>query len=74
MNLKEKLIDEECIMIIIDVIKYAFGMDYFCQLILLFNLFLLLFMGLTALFGIIHKSHYTISTNFYLYLDRKSVV
>ena len=39
------------------------------QLILLFSLFLLLFMGLTALFGTIHGSHCTISTNFYLYLQ-----
>ena len=43
-----------------------FGKDYFYQLILLFNLFLLLFMGHTALFSIIHGSHCTISTNFYL--------
>ena len=33
------------------------------------NLFLLLFMDITALFGIIHESHYTISVNFYLYLQ-----
>ena len=26
-------------------------------------------MGSTALFGIIYKSYYTISTNFYLYLQ-----
>ena len=26
-------------------------------------------MGLTALFGIIHESHYTILANFYLYLQ-----
>ena len=38
------------------------------QLILLFNLFLQLFMGLTALFGTIHGSYYTISVNLYLYL------
>ena len=36
---------------------------------LLFSLFLLLFMDLTALFGTIHKFRYTISTNFYLYLQ-----
>ena len=35
---------------------------------LLFSLFLLLFMSLTILFGIIHKSYYTISTKIYLYL------
>ena len=38
------------------------------KIILLFNLFLLLFIGLIALFGIIHGLHCTISTNFYLYL------
>ena len=47
----------------------AFGMDEICQLILLFNLFLLLFMCFTTLFGIIYKSHFTISVNFYLYLQ-----
>ena len=54
---------------------WRFGMDYFCQFILLFSLFLLLFslflllfIGLIALFGTIHGSHYTISTNFYLHL------
>ena len=36
----------------------------FCKLILLFTLFLLLFMGPTILFDIIHGSHCTISTNF----------
>ena len=35
------------------------------QLILLFSLFLLLFMNPTTLFGTIHKSYCTISTNFY---------
>ena len=46
-----------------------FGKNYFCQLILLFSLFLLLFMSLTALFGTIHGSHCTILANFYLYLQ-----
>ena len=41
----------------------------FCQLILPFSLFLLLFMDLTALFGTTHMSHYTVSTNIYLYLQ-----
>ena len=50
-------------------IKCAFGMDYFGQLILLFSLFLLLFIGLIALFGTIHGFHCTISANFYLYLQ-----
>ena len=45
------------------------GSVYFCQLILLFSLFLILFMSLIALFDTIHGSHYTISTNFYLYLQ-----
>ena len=39
------------------------------QLILLFNLFLLLFMASTAFFIIIHMSHFTILINFYLYLQ-----
>ena len=37
--------------------------------ILLFNLFLLLFISLTALFDTIHRFHYTISTNFNIYLQ-----
>ena len=45
-----------------------FGKNYFCQLILLFSLFLLLFMSLTALFCTIHRSHCTVSINFCLYL------
>ena len=36
--------------------KCMFGKNYFCQFILLFSLFLLLFMGPTALFGTIHGS------------------
>ena len=47
----------------------TFGMDEICQLILLFSLFLLLFMGSTTLFGTIHRSHCTILTNFYFYLQ-----
>ena len=39
------------------------------QLILLFSLFLLLFINPIALFGIINRSHCTISANFYLYLQ-----
>ena len=39
------------------------------QLILLFSLFFLLFMGSIALFGTIHGSHCIISTNFYFYLQ-----
>jgi len=49
--------------------KCRFDKNYFCQLILLFSLFLLLFMGLTAFIGTIHRSHCTISINFYLYLQ-----
>ena len=45
-------------------IQCPFGKDYFCQLILLFNLFLLLFIGLTAFFSTIHYSHCTILANF----------
>ena len=51
------------------VTKCVFGKNYFCQIILLFSLFLQLFMSPTALFGTIHGSHCTISTNFYLYLQ-----
>ena len=51
------------------VIKCLFGKNYFCQFILLFSLFLLLFMGLTALFGTIYGFHCIISINFYLYLQ-----
>ena len=39
------------------------------QLILQFSLFLLLFMGPIALFGTIHASYYTISANFFFYLQ-----
>ena len=49
--------------------KCPFDKDYFCQLILLFRLFLLLFMGPTAFFCTIHEFHCTISVNFYLYLQ-----
>ena len=48
--------------------KCPFGKNYFWQLILLLNLFLLLFMSPTALFGTIYGSYYTISINFYFYL------
>ena len=43
--------------------------DWSCQLILLFNLFFLLFMSSTALFCTIYGSYCTISTNIYLYLQ-----
>ena len=46
--------------------KSPLNENYFCQLILLFTLFLLLFMGPTTLFNTIHGSHDTISANFYL--------
>ena len=39
------------------------------QLILLFNLFLLLFISSIALFGTIYEFHCIISANFYLYLQ-----
>ena len=39
------------------------------QFILLFNLFLLLFIGLTTFFGTIHGPHYITTTNFYFYLQ-----
>ena len=49
-------------------IKHVFGMNYFCQFILLFILFLLLFMSPIAFFDIIYKSYCTILANFYFYL------
>ena len=49
--------------------KVEFDISLKNQLILLFSLFLLLFMGITAHFGIIHESYSTISANFYLYLQ-----
>ena len=39
------------------------------QRILLFNFFLVLFINLTVLFGIIHGFQCTISTNLYIYLQ-----
>ena len=41
----------------------------FASLFLVFSLFLLLFMGPTVLSDIIHESRFTISINFYLYLQ-----
>ena len=49
--------------------KCRFGKNDFCQLILLFSLFLLLFIDFTALFNTIHRSYYTIPVNFYIYLQ-----
>ena len=49
--------------------KVAFDIGLKSQLILLFSLFLLLFMSITAFFGIIHESYSTILANFYLYLQ-----
>ena len=46
----------------------AFGSELKGQFISLFSLFMLLFMGSTALFGIIYESC-TISANFYIYLQ-----
>ena len=45
------------------------GKNYFCQLFLLFSLFLLLFIGSATLFSTIYESHYTMSNNFYIYLQ-----
>ena len=50
-------------------IRCALGSSLKSQLILQFRLFLLLFMGPTALFDTIHESYCTISSNFYLYLQ-----
>ena len=65
--MEEKFCDEYLLLNFLA--KYPFGMDYFCQIILLFSLFLLLFMGPTALFDTIYGSYCTISTKFYLYLQ-----
>ena len=47
----------------------VFGSSLKNQLILLFNLFLLLFIGPTALFSTIYEFYCTILVNFYLYLQ-----
>ena len=45
-----------------------FGQSYFCQFILLFNLFLLLFINFTVYFDTIYGFYCTILINFYFYL------
>ena len=47
----------------------AFGSSLKSELVLLFRLFLLLFIGLTTLIDTIHRFHYTISVNCYFYLQ-----
>ena len=47
----------------------VFGFSLKGQLILLFGLFLLLFMGSTALFDTIYELYCIILTNFYFYLQ-----
>ena len=47
----------------------AHGRGLKLKIISLFGLFCLLFMSLIAHFGNIHELYYTISTNFYLYLQ-----
>ena len=42
----------------------SFGKYYFCQLILLNNLFLLLFMSFIIFFGTIYRLYYIILINF----------
>ena len=49
--------------------KGLFGNIIFTSLFYYSVYFLLLFMGPNVLFVTIHKSHYTISVNFYLYLQ-----
>ena len=51
----------------ITLIKGPFGKN----LILLFNLFLLLFVSFTVLFSTIHRSHFTISINFSTFKEKK---
>ena len=50
------------------VIEYEFGFKFKNELILLFNLFLLLFISLITFFDIIYKFYYIILANFYLYI------
>ena len=50
-------------------LAYPFDMINFTNLFYYSVYFLLLFMGPTALFSITHEFHYTISTNFYIYLQ-----
>ena len=59
----------ERFLILILILILCVWQKLFCQPILLFSLFLLLFMSLTALFNTIHRSHCVISANFYLYLQ-----
>ena len=56
--------------VVTDTYDGGFKFDYILksQVILLFNLFLLLFMDFITFFGIIYGSHCTISVNFYLCL------
>ena len=49
--------------------KYVLNSKLKSQFILLFSLFLLLFTNSIVLFYITHEFHYTISANFYLYLQ-----
>ena len=46
-----------------------FGYQWKIEIILLFSLFLLLFMGLIIFFDTIHEFRCTILTNFYIYLQ-----
>ena len=50
-------------------IKCSFGQLIFCQLSLLFILFLLLFMSPTTFFDTIQESYCTILANFHIYLQ-----
>ena len=49
--------------------KCPFGSSLKSQLISLFSSFLLLFIGNITLFSTSHGFHYTISANFYIYLQ-----
>ena len=49
--------------------KYALNFKLKSQFILLFSLFLLLFTNSIVLFDIIYEFYYTISADFYLYLQ-----
>ena len=63
MNSSKNKLNNEIIYNFHYFLNAQFDKNYFYQLILLFNLCLLLFKGFIVLFNIIHEPHYTISAN-----------